>query len=56
MTAITPYAVTTRYPEVDERVTRSDATDALELVIKVRKVIRRVLKDEGFFNKIVQKS
>ncbi len=48
---LTPYAVTTRYPGVDDRVTRKDATDALEMAIKVRKVVRRVLKEEGFFNK-----
>lgn len=48
---LTPYAVTTRYPGVDDRVTRKDAVYALELAKKVRKVVRRVLKEEGLFNK-----
>jgi len=48
---LTPYAVTTRYPGVDDRVTGKDAVYALELAKKVRKVVRRVLKEEGLFNK-----
>ena len=47
---LTPYAVTTRYPGIDDRVTRKDVIDALELAKKVRKVVRRVLKEEGLFN------
>jgi HEPN domain-containing protein len=46
---LTPYAVTIRYPGVDDRVTRKDAVYALELAKKVRKVVRRVLKEEGLF-------
>ena len=48
---LTPYAVTTRYPGIDDRVTRKDAIYAVELAKKVRKVVRRVLRAEGFFNK-----
>lgn len=48
---LTPYAVTTRYPGVDDRVTRKDVLHALELAKKVRKVVRRVFREEGFFNK-----
>jgi HEPN domain-containing protein len=49
---LTPYAVTTRYPGIDDRVTRKDAIYGVELAKKVRKVLRRVLRAEGFFNKI----
>ena len=48
---LTPYAVTTRYPGVDDRVTRKDASNALELSEEVRKVVRRVFREEGFFKK-----
>lgn len=55
MTAInielTPFAVTTRYPGVDDRVTRKDALNALESAKKVRKIIRRILREEGFYTK-----
>jgi HEPN domain-containing protein len=47
---LTPYAVTTRYPGIDDRVTGKDVIHALELAKKVRKVVRRVLKEEGLFN------
>jgi HEPN domain-containing protein len=49
---LTPFAVTTRYPGIDDRVTRKDAIYAVELAKKVRKVVRRVFRAEGFFNKI----
>jgi HEPN domain-containing protein len=48
---LTPYAVTSRYPGIDDRVTRKDAIYTVELAKKVRKVVRRVLRAEGFFNK-----
>lgn len=48
---LTPYAVTTRYPGIDDRVTRKDAVYAVELAKKVRKVVRGVLRAEGFFNR-----
>lgn len=44
---LTPYAVTTRYPGEDERVTKKDALRALELAKKVRKVLRRSFREEG---------
>jgi len=43
--------VTTRYPGVDDRVTKKDASNALELSEEVRKVVRRVFREEGFFKK-----
>jgi HEPN domain-containing protein len=46
---LTPFAVTTRYPGVDDRVTKRDALHAIELAQKVRKVVRRVFKKEGLF-------
>jgi HEPN domain-containing protein len=49
---LTPYAVTTRYPGVDDRVTRKDAAYAIELAMNVRKVVRRVLREDGLFNKL----
>lgn len=48
---LTPYAVTIRYPGVEDRVTRKDALNALELAKRVRKVVRRVIREKGFFNK-----
>ena len=44
---LTPFAVTTRYPGEDERVTRKDAQHALDLAKKVRRVLRSVFKKEG---------
>lgn len=48
---LTPFAVTLRYPGVDERVTRRDALHAIELATKVRRVVRRVCKTEGLLAK-----
>ena len=47
---LTPFAVTTRYPGEDDRVTRQDTLHAIELAKKVRKVLRRVFREEEFFN------
>ncbi|HLP48486.1 MAG TPA: HEPN domain-containing protein [Candidatus Kapabacteria bacterium] len=47
---LTPFAVTTRYPGEDERVTRVNALNAIELAKKVRKVVRRAFKEEGFIH------
>lgn len=44
---LTPYAVTARYPGVDEIVTESEATQAVYLASIVRKNIRKVLADDG---------
>ena len=43
--------MTTRYPGIDDRVTRKDALYAVELAKKVRKVVRRVLRAEGLLIK-----
>ncbi|MCL4457770.1 MAG: HEPN domain-containing protein [Nitrospirae bacterium] len=43
---LTPYAVTARYPGRD-KVTKIDALDAITIASKVRKVVRKALKQEG---------
>lgn len=48
---LTPFAVTLRYPGVDERVTRKDTLHAIELAKKVRRVVQRICKAEGLLNK-----
>ena len=48
---LTPFAVTTRYPGEDEHVSRKDALHALELAKKVRKVVRRVSREDGLLKK-----
>jgi HEPN domain-containing protein len=48
---LTPFAVTTRYPGEDEHVSRKDALHALELAKRVRKVVRRVSREEGLLKK-----
>ncbi|MBI5211825.1 MAG: HEPN domain-containing protein [Nitrospirae bacterium] len=44
--ALTPYAVTARYPGRD-KVTKKDALEAIAIASKVRKVVRKALKREG---------
>lgn len=44
---LTPFAVTTRYPNLDEKVTENEAVEAVNLASKVRKTIRTALLDEG---------
>ena len=44
---LTPYAVTARYPGVDEIVTENEAHQALNLASIVRQTIRKALADEG---------
>lgn len=44
---LTPYAVTARYPGVDEIVTEDEAIQAVKLASIVRKTIRKVLVDDG---------
>jgi HEPN domain-containing protein len=44
---LTPYAVTARYPGVDEVVTENEAVQAVDIAFKVRNTIRKVLTDEG---------
>jgi HEPN domain-containing protein len=45
---LTPFAITTRYPGEDERVTKKEALGAIDIAAKVRKVVRTALKQEGF--------
>ena len=45
---LTPYAVTARYPGVDEVVTENEALEALDLASLVRKTIRKALSDDGW--------
>lgn len=44
---LTPFAITTRYPGEDERVTRKEAIRAIDIAVNVRKVVKNVLKQEG---------
>jgi HEPN domain-containing protein len=44
---LTPFAVTTRYPMLDEKVTEIEAVEAVNLASMVRKTIRKALLDEG---------
>jgi len=41
---LTPYAITTRYPGEDEKVSKSEAIRAIELAKKVKKYIYSLLK------------
>ncbi|MBI4680278.1 MAG: HEPN domain-containing protein [Nitrospirae bacterium] len=43
---LTPYAITARYPGKD-KVTKKDAVKAVETANKVRKIIRKVLKQHS---------
>lgn len=44
---LTPYAVTVRYPEQREKVSKKDALRAIEITSLVRKTIRKQLKQAG---------
>ena len=44
---LTSYAVTARYPGVDEIVTENEAEQAVDMASVVREIIRKVLIDEG---------
>lgn len=45
--ALTPFAVTTRYPGLDDEVSKSEALSAIALAKKVRQHIARILSDKG---------
>lgn len=45
---LTPYAITARYPGVDEIVTEEEALEALDMASMVRKTIRKALSDDGW--------
>jgi len=44
---LTPYAISARYPGMDEPVTKEEATHAVDLASKMKKTIRKVLSDDG---------
>ena len=44
---LTPYAVTARYPGVDEIVTEDEAKQAVDMASNVRETIRKVLVNDG---------
>lgn len=44
---LTPFAITTRYPGQDEEVNRVEATRAVEIAERVRKVVLTALADAG---------
>ena len=44
---LTPYAVTARYPGVDEIVTEDEAKQAVDMAFNVRETIRKVLVNDG---------
>lgn len=44
---LTPFAITTRYPGEDEKVSRAEAVRAIEIAERVRKVILAALADAG---------
>ena len=48
---LTPFAITTRYPGEDERVTRKEALRAIDIAANVRKVVKNALKQDGFILK-----
>jgi len=44
---LTPFAITTRYHGEDEKVTRTEAANAVEIAQQVRKVVSSALADAG---------
>ena len=44
---LTLYAITTRYPGTEDKVTRDEALHAIELASQVREVVRNALSKEG---------
>ena len=44
---LTPFAITTRYPGEDEKVSREEALRAIEIAAKVRDIVRRNLVKKG---------
>jgi len=46
--ALTPFAVTTRYPGLDDEVDKSEAVFAIDLAKKVKQHIARLMNDKGF--------
>ncbi len=44
---LTPFAVITRYPMLDEKVSENEAVEAVNLASRVRQVVRSTLAEEG---------
>jgi len=44
---LTPYAISARYPGMDEPVTEDEANHAVDIASNVKKAIRKVLADDG---------
>lgn len=44
---LTPFAITTRYPGEDEKVSRKEALRAIEIAAKVRDIVRKNLVKKG---------
>ncbi|MBI5205967.1 MAG: HEPN domain-containing protein [Nitrospirae bacterium] len=44
---LTPYAVTARYPEQREKVSKKDALRTIEIASLVKKTMRKIFKQEG---------
>ena len=44
---LTPYAISARYPGMDEQVTEDEAHHAVDLASNVKKTIRKVLTEDG---------
>lgn len=45
--ALSPYAITARYPGEDEAIVESEARRAIEIAERLRNAIRKALQDEG---------
>lgn len=48
---LTPFAITTRYPGEDEMIIEKEASNAVEIAMRVRDVVRQGLRSEGFLIK-----
>ncbi len=48
--ALTPFAVTTRYPGLDDDVDKSEALFAIDLAKKVKQHIARIMSDKGLLS------
>ncbi len=45
---LTPFAITARYPGEDEKVTKKEALRAVGIATRIRQIVRKTLKKEGF--------
>lgn len=44
---LTSYAITTRYPDEDEEVTREETEQAIQIAVNLRQIVRTALIQEG---------